>query len=526
MLAFTLLLLGVQADIPVNCNYRQVLGSWTLHIDQATFTASPLNPQSSCGHGQPDTVDPVRPGESWQFQQETVEAVTLSLPDIVESEAWGTGQWTMIANEGFLLQFPTSTFFAFSKYSSDSDDQQYSECDQTMLGWHSPADPQNHSDWSCFYAVKDTPEARTAFKTGSVRWVSPTSFLQSAGMYEDQEGLVHRLNEVQSEWTAGFSDYFKGMSLLEVNRRVGTQRSASKPDFSNMQKYPAFLERQPGTVVDVDRLGRTDPESIRAFLTTPLDDIPIDPLPSHWDWSNVGGQTFTPARGPMDQGNCGSCFAIAAMEMLEARLALQTSDSDIRLSLQYLISCGFYTEGCNGGFPTLALKFIAEFGIPAETCMKYSPGDNEPHCSTMCDPNDSDLWVTVDSYGYLGGYYGAGSEDLMMKELRARGPFAVSFEPGNTFAYYTKGIFSDQVLREDDEMTMRDTDTAWEQVDHSVLLVGWGEERGVKYWKLMNSWGPNWGENGFFRVRRGVDDSSIASMPEVAIPRILDQPLI
>jgi cathepsin C len=527
MLAFALLLLGVQADLPVNCNYRQVLGTWTFHVDQAAFTASPLNSVSSCGHGQPDTVDPARPGENWRFQQEDEEEVTFSMPDIVESEAWGTGTWTMIANEGFLLQFRTTSFFTFSKYFTDSDGENYSECDQTMVGWSSPSDPQNHSDWRCFYAIKNTPEERISLQVGTVRWVSPTSFLQSERMYEDEGELVQRLNEAQGDWTAGFNDYFKGMSLLEVNKRVGTQRSASKPDISNMQKYPAFLEQQSSDTVDIDKLSRTDEKSLRAFLNTPLDQIPLEALPTSWDWTNIGGHAYIPARGPMNQADCGSCFAIASMEMLEARLALQSSlYENVRLSVQYLISCNFYTEGCDGGFPTLALKFISEFGIPSESCMKYKPGSNEPQCSTMCEPNDSDIWVTVDSYGYLGGYYGAGNEELMMKELRARGPFAVSFEPGSAFAYYTKGIFSNHVLRETEEMTMRDTDIAWEQVDHTVLLVGWGEERGVKYWKMMNSWGSEWGENGFFRLRRGVDDSSIGSMPEVAIPRVLAQPLI
>merc|ERR1712164_146777 len=41
---------------------------------------------------------------------------------------------------------------------------------------------------------------------------------------------------------------------------------------------------------------------------------------------------------------------------------------------------------------------------------------------------------------------------------------------------------------------------------HAVKIVGWGEENGVKYWKVANSWNPYWGEDGFFRIVRG--DSS------------------
>ena len=44
----------------------------------------------------------------------------------------------------------------------------------------------------------------------------------------------------------------------------------------------------------------------------------------------------------------------------------------------------------------------------------------------------------------------------------------------------------------------------WERVDHAVLLVGYGEEGGQKYWKLQNSWGEDWGEKGFFRIVMGI----------------------
>ena len=51
------------------------------------------------------------------------------------------------------------------------------------------------------------------------------------------------------------------------------------------------------------------------------------------------------------------------------------------------------------------------------------------------------------------------------------------------------------------------------QVDHAVLLTGWGEDGGKKYWRVQNSWGPQWGEQGTFRIRRGVDRSRVPGRP-------------
>lgn len=59
---------------------------------------------------------------------------------------------------------------------------------------------------------------------------------------------------------------------------------------------------------------------------------------------------------------------------------------------------------------------------------------------------------------------------------------------------------------------------AWEHTNHAVLAVGWGVEPQSqrKYWIAMNTWGPDWGERGFFRIARGDDESAFESMAVAA----------
>jgi cathepsin C len=111
----------------------------------------------------------------------------------------------------------------------------------------------------------------------------------------------------------------------------------------------------------------------------------------------------------------------------------------------------------------------------------------------------------------------------MMKELYENGPFVVSFEPDYNFMFYQSGVFHsvENIPGVDIPLFKK---PEWEKVDHSVLLVGWGEDpvTGEKYWLVQNTWGPDWGENGFFRIRRGTDESAIESICEAGTPIIVD----
>jgi C1A family cysteine protease len=260
----------------------------------------------------------------------------------------------------------------------------------------------------------------------------------------------------------------------------------------------------------------TDYKETSKYLHTPLEEMDEETLPRNWDWRDVGGVNYVPSI--KSQGSCGSCYIFATVTCLETRLRIQTNNKDkTEFSKQYPLSCNFYSEGCHGGYPFFVGKFFKEFQLVPETCFPYTATTN--NCSTVCDYSKFDKQYKVSHYGYLGGYYGASNEILMMKELRARGPI-----PGNmlvplTFHYYKHGVYSASGLKKNadklSKTTMVDRNLSWEQVQHSITIVGYGEEKGVKYWIGMNTWGTSFGEQGFFKILRGENECSIESMGDV-----------
>lgn len=204
--------------------------------------------------------------------------------------------------------------------------------------------------------------------------------------------------------------------------------------------------------------------------------------------------------------------------MLEARFKYQLlerkeidADQAFSLSLQHVLDCSYYNQGCDGGYSYLVSKFYNEFDLRSEESYR-----NNQQCYPSDSINDKNFKrFSVSDYYYVGGAYGRTNEQNMIEELYRRGPFVVSLEPGTIFASVCSGEIYDgpnKVIRIEN----------WERVDHSVLLVGYGvdEKSGKKYWEILNSWGESWCDGGFTRVLRGKNMMSIESIGEAAIPEI------
>jgi len=241
-------------------------------------------------------------------------------------------------------------------------------------------------------------------------------------------------------------------------------------------------------------------------------------VPKFFDWRNVSGKNYVP--DVRDQKSCGSCYIFAVTAMLTSRIRIATNNGQkTELSPQSVISCSNYSQGCEGGFPYLVGKYGMDYGILTADCFNYSASDT-PKCSQACkDADKKRVWVS--KYYYVGGYYGASSAATMQQEILANGPIAIGFEVYNDFFKYKGGVY---VHNKSKLLAAELAEPGFEETNHAVLFVGWGEELvngvTVPYWIAQNSWSAGWGEQGYFRILRGVDECACESLSVSAFPMV------
>ena len=200
--------------------------------------------------------------------------------------------------------------------------------------------------------------------------------------------------------------------------------------------------------------------------------------PSSIDWRNKNAVTSV-----KDQGQCGSCWTFSSTGAVEGAWAIATGKL-VDLSEQELVDCAtgisYGSHGCNGGQMEGAFKFIIENGQCSDssysytsgvtktggTCQKCSPVAHITSCSDV-KPNDQ----------------------ISLKAAVAQQPVAVAIEADTRyFQSYSSGILT--------------SSSCGTNLDHGVLIVGYGTENGQDYWNIKNSWGPSWGMNGYVKIAR------------------------
>lgn len=198
-----------------------------------------------------------------------------------------------------------------------------------------------------------------------------------------------------------------------------------------------------------------------------------------------------------NQGDCGSCWAFSSVGAVESAWAIK-HNTLYNLSEQELIDCSSKNNGCEGGSMVKAFQYIIDNGLCSNLSYPYTAEDGQ--CNNTCKS-----LVKISNYSDVI----QNNEEMLMRAVQHQ-PVSVAIQANKrSFQMYKSGVYSDP-------------DCGFE-LDHGVLLIGYGYDKtyNMDYWIIKNSWSKSWGENGYIRIQRNIDDSrglcGIAMDPSVPI---------
>jgi len=289
------------------------------------------------------------------------------------------------------------------------------------------------------------------------------------GRWAKEFGMVFAENDIKDRMRV-FAD---NLEKIVVHNAAGNTYKMGMNQFGHLT-LDEFRKTRFGYRADL-RENSTD-RSYMEVDQESLSERSLAGIPDEVDWSKKGA--VTPVK---NQGSCGSCWSFSTTGGLEGAYFLKTGKL-VSFSEQELVSCDKVDQGCNGGLMDNADKFIEKAGgLCSEDDYPYVSGSGRSkRCDTSCTPVAG---------SQIKSYFDVPHKESALEEAVAKQPVSIAIEADQlAFQFYRKGVM---------------TGRCGSNLDHGVLVVGYGTLNGVKYWKVKNSWGPTWGSNGYILFVRG-----------------------
>ena len=200
-------------------------------------------------------------------------------------------------------------------------------------------------------------------------------------------------------------------------------------------------------------------------------------VPDVIDWRSLGAVTSV-----KDQGQCGSCWTFSATGAVEGAWAISTGQL-LDLSEEQLVECAtgfaYGSHGCNGGEMEGAFKYVIEHGQCSFVDYPYTSIKGTSGSCHSCSPI-----VHISSCSDV-----KPNDQISLKVAVSKQPVAVAIEADTRyFQSYSSGVITSA--------------SCGTNLDHGVLVVGYGTENGIDYYLVKNSWGVSWGDSGYVKIAR------------------------
>ncbi|WP_405294011.1 C1 family peptidase [Algibacter sp. Ld11] len=267
------------------------------------------------------------------------------------------------------------------------------------------------------------------------------------------------IKEDGAEWQAGSSE------ILEMDDQEQDLRLGYVPG----DNEPSLKEKEEAAKIN-----------LQEYLASSSSDA--FGAPTSYDLRNVGGKNFITA--VKNQGSCGSCVSFGAVATVEGTLRRLKNNPNLNVDLSeaHLFYCHARSEGrnCgNGWWVTPAMNAFKSKGVTDETHYPYTSVDQ--NCTGLRSGWESALMK-------ISGFKKITSIAQMKTWLSTKGPLTACFTVYSDFFGYRSGVY-------------RKTAAATNRGGHCVTMVGYSDSG--RYWICKNSWGTNWGDNGYFKIAYG-----------------------
>jgi len=303
-----------------------------------------------------------------------------------------------------------------------------------------------------------------------------TELTEASNLFTQFKADFHKVYAEANEEAMRFGIFSKSVSMIaEFNQHLAPTQGFSM----GINQFSDMTDAETKSFLNYDASAKQVNDVVMLDATN---------LTSAVDWVTKGA--VTPVK---NQQQCGSCWAFSTTGSIEGALQI-AGNKLVSLSEQQLVDCAgasYGNKGCHGGLPDNGFKYVEKYGLEVESDYPYV-------AKTMKYVGTCDTAKQSAADGVKPGKISSfkdvtPSNCAQMMAAVSKGPVSVGIDAQcAAFMNYKNGILSS---------------SCGTQLDHAVLVVGYGTDAGTDYWKVKNSWGTVWGDDGYVRMKKSCTSS-------------------